>query len=217
MTTYEQYSKKALGLALIVAPALLVAGALALLLDIGVSVFGVSSWVEGIFMSIAFLLFVPIYLGLSSLLGKSAPRLGLLCAVLGVGIGFGIVPATDRILQAALDQSGYDVPIFSVTHAGSTPIVIWMGLGILLASILLGSGFLRYGGIPRFSAICLILAPIVFVMGQGGDETIAMWQVKVMYPLGTVIWFLALAPIGMQLLNERADEAVERRDVQTAV
>jgi hypothetical protein len=122
-----------------------------------------------------------------------------------VGIGFGVVPANDRIMQAALDGAGYDIPIFSLLHVGMVPIVFYMFLG-LLSSILLGIGFLRYGGISRWNAVLLILAPIVFVLGQGSDETIAAWQVYGMYPLATVVWFAALAPIGWKKLTGPEDQ-----------
>lgn len=200
MTRYQQLEQKLLGLACILAPLLLVIGAATFLLDIGVTSYRVASWVEGIFIAFAFLLFVPVYLGLARLLGESAPRFGLLCATLCVGIGFGIIPAGHRITQAALDEAGHAIPIFTLSHQGSIPIILYMFFG-MLTSILLGTGFLRYGGVARWSAILLILAPIVFVLGQGGDESIATLQVKVIYPLSTVIWFAALAPIGWQLLN----------------
>jgi hypothetical protein len=62
------------------------------------------------------------------------------------------------------------------------------------------TGFLIKGGLPRWTAVLLILAPIVFVMGQGGDESIAWWQVNIMYPLACVTYFAALAPIGWRML-----------------
>lgn len=200
MTHYEQLVQKLLGIACILAPLLLGIGAAAFLLGIGVTSYGVASWVEGIFMAFAFLLFVPVYLGLARLLGERAPRFGLLCTILCVGIGIGVVPAGDRITQAALDEAGHGIAVFSIFHVGVIPIVLYMFFG-MLTSILLGIGFLRYGGVAKWSAILLILAPIVFVLGQGDDETIAAWQIYGMYPLATVIWFAALAPIGWQFLK----------------
>ena len=205
MSRYQQLQQKLLGFACILAPLLLVIGAATFVLGIGVTSYGVASWVEGIFLAFGFLLFVPVYLGLAGILGERVPRFGLLCAVLCVGIGFGVVPANDRIMQAALDGAGYDIPIFSLIHAGMVPIVLYMFLG-LLSSILLGIAFLRYGGISRWNAVLLILAPIVFVLGQGSDETIAVWQVYGMYPLATVIWFAALAPIGWKKLTGPEDQ-----------
>ncbi|MCO5182918.1 MAG: hypothetical protein M9928_02140 [Anaerolineae bacterium] len=200
MNSYQQLSTKALGVAFIAAPLLLITGMATYMLGIGGDSFGVSGWMEGVFLSYAFLLFVPVFLGLARLLGTNAPRLGLLTAVTGLGIGFGILPSIARIIQAGLANAGYDIAIFSLDAPGMPILLLYLALG-LLTPIVLGIGFLRYGGIPSWNAVLLIIAPIVFVMGQGGDESIATWQVRVMYPLATVIWFLAFAPIGMRLLG----------------
>lgn len=216
MNRYQQNVNKALGVAFIVAPLLMLTAAFVFLLGIGVSSYGVSSWLEGVLNAFGFLLLVPVYFALGRMIGKRAPRLGVVCTILCVGIGFGIVPSTDRITQAALEAGGYDVPIFSLFHPGFLAIALPMFLG-MFTSIALGIGFLRYGGLPRWTAVLLILAPIIFVMGQGGDESIALWQVRVMYPLATAIWFLALAPIGWRLLNGSADDGAEVSGVQTAV
>jgi hypothetical protein len=199
MSRFDQLQHKLLGIAFIVGPLLLVMGAAAFLLGIGLSSYGVSSWVEGVFMLLAFLIFVPIYLHLAALMGKRAPVFGLICTITGLGIGFGMLPAFSRIVQEGLDQIGVDVGLFSLQPPGQLVLVLWMGLG-LLTTILLGIGFLIKGGLPRWTAVLLILAPIVFIMGQGGDESIAWWQVNVMYPLGCVTYFAALAPIGWRML-----------------
>jgi hypothetical protein len=199
MSRFDQLQHKLLGIAFIVGPLLLVMGAAAFVLGIGLSSHGVSSWVEGVLMTLAMLIFVPIYLHLARVLGQRAPRLGLVCTITGLGIGLGIVPASHRIMQAGLDQLGVDVAVFSLQSPGQMVLVLWMGFG-LLTTILLGIGFLVKGGLPRWTAVLLILAPIVFVMGQGGDESIAWWQVNIMYPLGCVTYFAALAPIGWRML-----------------
>jgi hypothetical protein len=136
------------GLAFIVGPLLLVSAALSFRLGVGVTAYGVSSWVEGGLMSFAFLLFVPIYLHLARVLGQHAPRLGLVSAVTGLGIGLGMIPASIRLTQVGLDQLGVDVALFSLQPPGQMVLVLWMGLG-LLTTILLGIGFLIYGGLPR--------------------------------------------------------------------
>jgi hypothetical protein len=91
-----------------------------------------------------------------------------------------------------------------------------MGLGLLI-TILLGIGFLVNGGLPRWTAVLLILAPIVFVVGQGGDESIAWWQINIMYPLGCVLYFAAFAPIGWRYLAQPAGGMVGEVGGQTAV
>lgn len=203
MSRFDQMQHKLLGLAFIVGPLLLVSAALSFRLGIGLTSYGVSSWVEGVLMTLAMLIFVPIYLHLARVMGQRAPRLGLVCTVTGLGIGLGMVPASVRITQAGLDQLGVDVAVFSLQPPGQMVLVLWMGLG-LLTTILLGIGFLVYGGLPRWTAVLLILAPIVFVMGQGGDESIAAWQINIMYPLACILYFAAFAPIGWRYLTQPA-------------
>lgn len=203
MSRFDQMHHKLLGLAFIVGPLLLVSAAFAFRLGVGMSSHGVSSWVEGVLMTLAFLIFVPIYLHLARVLGQRAPRLGLVCTVTGLGIGLGMVPASIRMTQAGLDQLGVDVAVFSLQSPGQMVLVLWMALG-LFTTIFLGVGFLVKGGLPRWTAVLLILAPIVFMMGQGGDESIAAWQINIMYPLACILYFAAFAPIGWRYLTQPA-------------
>jgi hypothetical protein len=216
MSRFDQMQFKLLGLPFIVGPLLLVSAALTFLAGIGLSSQGVSSWMEGVLMTLAFLLFVPIYLHLARVLGQRAPRLGLVCTITGLGIGLGMIPSSIRLTQAGLDQMGVDVALFSLQPPGQMVLVLWMGLG-LLTTILLGIGFLVKGGLPRWTAVLLILAPIVFVMGQGGDESIAWWQVNIMYPLGCVLYLAAFAPIGWRYLTQSASNVVGEVVGKTAV
>ncbi len=216
MSRFDQMQHKLLGLAFIVGPLLLITAALTFLLGIGVSSHGVSSWVEGVLMTLAFLIFVPIYLHLARVLGQRAPRLGLVCTVTGLGIGLGMVPASVRIMQAGLDQLGVDVAVFSLQSPGQMVLVLWMALG-LFTTIFLGVGFLVKGGLPRWTAVLLILAPIVFMMGQGGDESIAAWQINIMYPLACLLYFAAFAPIGWRYLTQPAGSVVGEVGGSTAV
>lgn len=118
-------------------------------------------------MLLAFLIFVPLYLHLAALMGERAPVFGLICTVTGLGIGLGMAPASHRIMQAGLDQLGMDVAVFSLQSPGQMVLVLWMGFG-LLTTILLGIGFLIKGGLPRWTAVLLILAPIHrFYCGAG--------------------------------------------------
>lgn len=215
MSRFDLMQHKLLGIAFIVGPLLLVAAAVTFRLGIGVSTNGVSSWVEGVLMTLALLIFVPLYLHLARRMGERAPTLGLITSITGLGIGLGMVPASARIMQAGLDRAGVDVGVFSLESPGQVVLVLWMGLG-LLTTIILGIGFLIKGGLPRWNAVLLILAPFFFVMGQGGDESIASWQVNIVYPLATLIYLAAFAPIGWRMLTGRVDSLVDERQGQTA-
>jgi hypothetical protein len=201
MSRFDHMQHKLLGIAFIVGPLLLVTAAVVYRLGIGLSASGVSSWVEGVLMTLAMLIFVPLYLHLARRMGERAPVLGLITSITGLGIGLGIVPASHCIMQAGLDQAGVDVGVFSLQSPGQMVLVIWMGLG-LLTTIILGIGFLVKGRLPRWNAVLLILAPILFVMGQGGDESIAAWQVNIVYPLAALTFLAAFAPIGWRMLNQ---------------
>jgi hypothetical protein len=144
---------------------------------------------------------VPIFFELARVLGGRSPKLGITCAVTGLGIGLAVVPATDRIMQVEIINAGLNESIWNLsTHPGWTPIVLWLFLG-MFTSILLGAGFLWRGGIPRWAAALLILAPIFLVIGQGGGEDIAWWRVSIFYPLACLTWLAALAPIGLRYLS----------------
>ena len=71
----------------------------------------------------------PCFLGLARLLGTDAPRLGLLTAVTGLGIGFGILPSIARIIQAGLANAGYDIAIFSLDAPGMPILLLLSGVG----------------------------------------------------------------------------------------
>jgi hypothetical protein len=45
-------------------------------------------------------------------------------------------------------------------------------------------------------------------MGQGGDETIAAWQINIMYPLACLLYFATFAPIGWRYLTDPASSLV---------
>lgn len=202
MTRYQQLAQKALGIAFIIAPLLLVIGASVYLLGVERSPDGTSSWVEGMFMGMAFILFVPVYLELCRKFGEDAPLSAIICAACVVGFGYGVVPASHRVMQATLADAGINESVWALaTHTGAIPSFLWFALGIL-ASIVLSIAFLRNGKIPRFSALLLIITPILFMVGQGGDESIASWQIEIVYPLACVLWLIALAPIGWHYLTD---------------
>lgn len=202
MFDYEQLARKATGTAYILGPLLLTIAAAVYLLGLGRSPDGTSSWVEGVFMALAWPLFVPIYLDLARTLGARAPRFGIFCAVTGLGVAFALGPAIARLLQVDIIQAGLNASIWKVgmQHAGWAPLIIGMAFG-LFTSTFLGIGLLWQGGVPRWAAALLAAAPILLVIGQSGDDTIVWWQVTIFYPLACVTWLAALAPVGWRILT----------------
>lgn len=205
MSRYDQYVTKLTGVTYILAPLLMVLGAAVYVSGMQRSADGTSSWVEGILLGFGILMMVPVIFDLARRLGQRAPRLAIFCAVTGLGMALGVIPANYRVLQESLALAGINESVWAIVdlHAGGVPFIIWMGLGFL-SFILLGIGFLWKGGLARSSAIMLALAPILFVVGQGGDETIAWWQVNIFYPLACLTWLATLAPTGWGMLTRGA-------------
>ena len=223
MNKYEQLSRKALGIAFIAGPLLLTIGALTFLLGIGISPDGITSWVEGIFMGFGFVILIPVYLELARLLGQRAPKLAIFCAIGAPGlVFFGVVPAIFRIAQAAFLDAGMELSAWHLSaktlfsHPGWMPITIW-SLVSFLSLILVGIGLFSYGGLSRWTAVLLILAPIILFIGQGSDETIALWRVKIIYPLATLIWLVALAPIGWRYLTGSKEELAAKVNLDPTI
>jgi hypothetical protein len=65
---------------------------------------------------------------------------------------------------------------------------------------LFGIGLLWKGGIPRWAAGLPIAGAILFAIGVGGGAEIAFWQTGVVYPLSTLAFLAALAPVGLRYL-----------------
>jgi hypothetical protein len=202
MSRYNQLVTKASGIAYILAPLLLTLGAAVYLLGIERSPDGTSSWVEGLFMAYAWPLMVAVNLDLSQRLGQRAPRLALFCAIASLYAAYALMPAYARLLQVDIINAGLNESIWKVgmQHGGWTPMILGMGLG-LFSTTFLGIGLLWKGGIPRGAAILLLVSPILLMIGQGGDDTIAWWQVNIFYPLSCITWLAALAPIGWRMLT----------------
>ena len=215
MNTYQTLQQKVLGAAFILGPLLMTVGAGIYLLGIERSPDGTSSWVEGIFMGFGVLIMVPCYFELARILGQRAPVFGIICAVTGLGWAIGLLPASFRIMQVEIINAGLNESIWNVgfIHLGWVPFFIWMFLG-MFTSLFLGIGLLWKGGISRWSAVLLILAPIFFVLGQGAGEDIAWWQVYIFYPLACVTWPAAMAPLGLRYLA--GDSRVVEFEMATA-
>ena len=215
MNSYQTLQQKVLGLAFILGPLLMTIGAAIYLLGIERSPDGTSSWVEGIFLGFGALIMVPCYFELARILGQRAPVFGIICAVTGLGWAIGLLPSSFRIMQVEIINAGLNESIWNVgfIHPGWVPFSIWMFLG-MFTSLFLGIGLLWKGGISRWSAVLLILAPIFFVLGQGAGEDIAWWQVYIFYPLACVTWLAAMAPLGLRYLG--GDSQVYEFEMVTA-
>ena len=199
MNTYETMQRKAMGLALILGPLLMVLGSAAYVLGIGLTPFGTDSWVEGIFYAFGFMLMIPISFELARLLGQRAPVLGIICAVTALGWGMSIVAATAKGIQMDLINVGLNESVWNVL--GSTPATAPVFLGSMigiLSAFLLGIGFLWKGGVSRSTALLFTLGTILFFVGIAGGAEIAWWQTNVAAPLAALCWLVALAPIGLR-------------------
>jgi len=215
MNTYQTLQQKALGLAFILGPVLLVIGSAAYVLGIGVSPFGTDSWVDGVFSAYGFLLMILVALELSRILGQRAPIFGIICAVLGLGWGMSIVPAAARNIQMGIINAGLNESIWTVMDAAPGMLFIMLpSLLSIVGFLLLGIGLLWKGGIPRWAAGLLIVGSVFFFVGVAGGAEIAAWQTKVLTPLANVAFLIALAPIGLRYLA--GDSQVYELEMATA-
>lgn len=111
MTAYQSLSRKAVGIAFMLGPLLFLVGslytiAIVLSLGEGLDALGIL-YPEGILMSYALILFIPVYLELAHLLGEHFPRYAIICAGLGLfGMGASVLAATARIWQVAFLRAG---------------------------------------------------------------------------------------------------------------
>ena len=202
MNTYETMQRKAMGLALILGPLLMVLGSAAYVLGIGLTPFGTDSWVDGLFSAYGFLLMIPVSFELARILGQRSPVFGLICAILGLGWGMSAVAAVFKIVQMGIITAGLNQSIWTVVESmpGALLVIMSSMLG-MLGLLLLGVGLLWKGGIPRWAAGLLIFGTVFLVVGVGGGADIASWQTKAFTPLATVAYLAALAPIGMRYLT----------------
>jgi len=200
MNTYQTLQQKALGLAFILGPLLLVIGAATVVLGIGLTPFGTDSWVDGVLSAYGFLLMIPIGFELARRLGQRAPFFGIVCAILGLGAGMSIVASAAKIIQMGIIDAGLNESIWNVMTHPSFALVMLPSILSLLNISLLGVGFLWKGGLSRLASGMLILSGIFYFAGVAGGAEIATLQTHVLTPLATLLYFLALAPLGLRYL-----------------
>lgn len=201
MNTYQTLQQKALGLAFILGPLLLVIGAAAYVLGIGLTPFGTDSVVDAIFLGYGVMLMIPVFLELARILGQRAPVFGVICAIAGLGWVLFEIPVALKLTQMDIINAGLNESIWAISLSSASWTPLFMGLLLgHLAPLLFGIGFLWKGGIPRWAAGLLIVGAILFVIGVGGEAEIAFWQTGIVYPLSTLAFLVALAPIGLRYL-----------------
>ena len=176
-----------MGIAFFVGPLLFLLAALVFVVDtLQVSSeieFQEKQHIEGILLTYAAILFIPICLELARWLGQHFPAYGLVCAVLGLfGWAAAVIPATARIWQLIFNRAGVVESVWDLME--TTPEILPVALLALfgpLTSLLLGIGFLRVAPFPRWSAAFLIVAGISFVSAQAASVATAFF-----YPLATI-------------------------------
>lgn len=195
LSSYQQLTHRASAVAFMAGPALFVLAA-GVKLNVGLER---ESFVEGILIGYGSILFVVIYLKLSEILGQERPFWGFACALLGlVGMTAAMIPAAARIWQLVFIRNGVTESVWVLMR--ETPELLMLGvlapLGPL-ASVLLGLGLWRVSTFPRGTALLLVVAGAAFILAQGFQIGLLFF-----YPLATVAWFIALAPIGWRDLTE---------------
>lgn len=200
MSIYNVYKQRATGLAFILAPLLMFGAAMGATFQIGINPGGSESQMDALLLGYAVILFVPVYFGLAGMLGKRFPLLALFCAVIGiVGILGGVGAVYMRFFEWILLDNGATLSgsIWDVTFPSTMIPMLFGALLFPLTPIILGVGLLRSDDVSIISAISLIAGGIFFFLGQAAG--IAS---EVTYPLAGISWLVALAPLGLQMLQQ---------------
>lgn len=169
--TYSQLAQRALAMACFVAPSLFVAGEATLALRLAPTyvlapstLFNLSvNKMQSAFLEyFAFLIMIPAFFALTSIIGQRAPRLAMTCAVMGLfGLGPLICGSYLNVNLAIASQAGTPMDWDFFQQNGPRPEQLIMGLPIVLyflANVLLGGVVWRTGVLPRWAGALLIAA-----------------------------------------------------------
>jgi hypothetical protein len=209
MNAYQSLSRKAVGIAFMLGPLLFLVGSLyttAIVLSLGEGLEAQGKlYLEGVLMSYAVILFIPVYLELARIMGAHLPRYGIICAGLGLfGMAAAVLAATARIWQLTFIRAGVLESVWDLleTTPEILPVALLAPFGPL-ASLLLGVGLLRVPSFSLWRAALLILAGFSFVMAQAVGIGFVIF-----YPIATIAWTIALVPLGWRYLSgEMAGQA----------
>lgn len=199
MSRYDSLQNRMVGIAFILGPLLMLAAALSVTFEIGVNDGGQESAVDGVLLAYSMVCFVAINLTLSRVIGERSPRFGIFMAVLSLLGALGIAAGVVRIFEGVLLDSGgtLDADIWEAVTASEFMFLALAGAIFPFAMIIFGIALLRASQISTLSAILISVGGVFFVMAQA-----ATFIIEVTYPLAALSWLIALAPIGLNLLQK---------------
>jgi hypothetical protein len=193
-------SRRFVGAAMLAAPLLM--GVAAALFAAGVGVtpapFDDGSWIEGVLGVFALAAFVPVYLALANRVSIRRPRLAGVARVTGLlGAVAGVTWESLRVFSHGLVESGM-TPDQAQRFLDEQLTYSWpLSISVLfpLTSVLLGLA-LAGRELPRWQALALAGGGLGFVTAQA----LAL-AIEVTYPIGAVLWIVALVPLGIETLR----------------
>jgi hypothetical protein len=197
-TRYDVMLRKAIGIAFILGPVLLLIAALTFAAGIGRNPNDLDSYVEGVFGFYAFLLFIPIWITLAKIIGRTYPKFGIFLTVMGTfSAAAGTVPMTNRMMQKGLTDRGIDLEIWELMEQPLLMAAIMPTAPMFaIYSALFGIGLLLTRTFDRWVGAALIAAMPSFVLAQAGGVA-----VSITWTLTAALYVVALAPLGLRILR----------------
>ena len=174
-----------LGICLIVAPLLLLASTVAYALGDGFN----GDRTGGTIQVYAMAAFVPVILGLATMVGQSQPRLAAALILLGsLGAAGGVAYGIDSIHYGETRTSVED-------YGAAGPFALQIPGAMFPLSLLgIAAGFLRSGAEPRWPFALLALAAVLFPASR-------IPRVEELAIIADSLFILALVPLGWRILS----------------